>query len=62
MSNDQWVSPENDRPRQKGSEYDPAVDQRPVRGVATTAELLREIYATDPDDPGPGRVNARHRW
>lgn len=58
MSNDQWVSPDNDRPPPKGSDYDPRPDQRP----STTAELLREIYATDPDDPGPRRVNERRRW
>ncbi len=58
MTNEQYVSPENDRSRRKDSEHD-------SEGVAlspTSAELLHELYTSDPDDPGPGRVNARHRW
>lgn len=49
---------DRDRPRRKDSEYDPEGVVMPK----TAADELREIYATDPDDPGPGRVNARHRW
>lgn len=58
MSDDQYVSPEFDRPRRKDSEYDPECVVMPK----TASDELREIYATDPDDPGPGRVNAQHRW
>ncbi|GAA1203193.1 hypothetical protein [Pseudonocardia alaniniphila] len=52
-----YIDPAFDRPRRKRSDYEP-----PAGVVSPSAgELLREIYTSDPTDPGPVDTPGRRR-